>query len=224
LISNPISSSGASEALIGAYLELVANGTPLHDITVRSIAQRAGVSVSAVSYHFGSLDELIAVVARRAYARINLERMQLYQHAVEHWHPDPPPLRVLLDALVRPTVGSPPGQDVNIRFLLQIGSLLSRAKQTPGLMALDSEMRPHQIIVDSLHQHAPWLSRAEVGWRVHATLGIRTHVLGRSSRMRALSDNRLDLNDPEVVIGAILDLAVSMFANPAPDNGPLHRF
>lgn len=57
--------SSVPEALIEACLDLVATGADLRALTVRSIAHRAGVSLSAVSYHFGSLDGLIAVVAQR---------------------------------------------------------------------------------------------------------------------------------------------------------------
>ncbi len=207
------------DALIDACIDLVGHGAQLRDLTVRSITQRAGVSVSTVSYHFGSLDALIAVVAQRVYARINLRRLELFQQAVERSQPEPPGLRVVLDALIRPTVGKSP----EIQFLSQIGSLLAKPV-TPELTKIDNEMAPHQIIVDSLLARAPWLSRAEIGWRVHAILGIRTHVQRREARMRVLSDDRLDLDDSEVVINIILDIAVPMFAAPGPETTPLLRF
>jgi len=213
-------STTVPETLVDACIELVGQGAQLRELTVRSIARRAGVSLSAVSYHFGSLDALIAVVAQRIYAGINLKRVELFQQAVERSHPNPPPLRDILDALVRPTVGN----HAEIRFLAQIGALLTQGTATGHLAAIDGEMAPHQIIVDSLHAHAHWFSRAEIGWRVHAILGIRTHVQRRTARMRVLSGDQLDLDDPEVVIGVIIDIAVSMFARPAPESAPLIRF
>lgn len=209
-----------SESLIEACIELVGEGVELPELTVRSLAKRAGVSISAVSYHFGSLDELIAVVAQRVYAQINLRRVELFQQAIERSHPKPPPLRDIMDALLRPTVGN----HAEIRFLAQIGSVLTRGPVPPQLMKLDTELTPHQIITDALHAHAHWFSRAEIGWRVHAILGIRTHVQRRSSRMRVLSENRLNLDDPEVVIGILIDIAVSMFVRPGPENTPQIRF
>lgn len=216
----PTSSTSVTESLIDACMELVASGAQLQELKVRTIAERAGVSLSAVSYHFGSLDELIAVVAQRVYARINLKRVELFQQAVERSRPEPPPLRDILDALVRPTVGN----QAEIRFLAQIGSRLTLGTATSELVKLDSEIVPHQIIVDALYAHADWFSRAEIGWRVHAILGIRTHVQGRAARMRVLSDDRLDLDNPEVVLGVIIDIGVSMFARPSPENTPQIRF
>lgn len=214
------SNTSAAEALVEACIDLVGQGAQLRELTVRTIAKRAGVSLSSVSYHFGSLDALIAVVAQRVYAQINLRRVELFQQAVERAHPAPPPLRAILEALVRPTVGN----NAEIRFLAQIGSLLTLGSVSPQLAKLDSEMAPHQIITDALHAHAHWFSRAEIGWRVHAILGIRTHVQRRAARMRVLSDDRLDLDDPEVVLGVIIDIAVPMFARPGPDSTPQRRF
>ena len=212
--------SSVPDALIEACIDLVGLGRPLRDLSARAITQRAGVSLSSVSYHFGSLDALIAVVAQRVYARINLRRVELFQQSVERSRPEPPRLRDVLDALIRPTVGKSP----EIRFLSQIGTLLTTERRTPQLVELDNEMAPHQIIIDSLLTRAPWLSRAEIGWRIHAILGIRTQVQRREARMRVLSDDRLDLDDPEVVIGVILDIAVPMFAAPGPETLPLLRF
>ena len=215
-----MSSNHTMEALIGACTELIGQGVRLPDLTVRVIAKRAGVSVSAVSYHFGSLDELIAVVGQRVYSHINLRRVELFQHAVERAWPAPPPLRNIFDALVRPTVGN----DAELCFLAQIGSMLTMGSVTPQLAVLDSEMAPHQIIIDALHAQAPWLSRAETGWRVHAILGIRTHVQRRPARSRVMCDARLDLDDPEAVIGTVIDLAVAMFAKPDAVSAPIIRF
>ena len=93
--------STVPNALIDACIDLVGHGAQLRDLTVRSITQRSGVSLSAVSYHFGSLDALVAVVAQRVYARINLRRVELFQRAVESSQPDPPRLRDVLEALIR---------------------------------------------------------------------------------------------------------------------------
>lgn len=204
----------ASEALVQACMELVVQGTEVRALTVRLITRRAGVSPSAISYHFGTLDDLVAVVANRLYAGINQKRMELFLQAVECARPEPPRLRDILDALIRPTIGN----GAEIRFLGQIGAVLTTGPVRPGLRELDSEMTPHQIIVDSLHAQAPWFSRAEIGWRVHAILGIRTYVKRRAARMRALTVGEFNLDDPEVALGLILDIAVPMFSRPQPES------
>lgn len=206
-------SADVSEALVQACMDLVSQGTEVRALTVRLITLRAGVSPSAISYHFGSLDDLVDLVANRLYAKINQRRLELFLQAVECARPEPPRLRDILDALVRPTIGN----GAEIRFLGQIGAVLTTGPVRPGLAKLDSEMTPHQIIVDSLHAQAQWFSRAEIGWRVHAILGIRTHVKRRAARMQALTGGEFNLDDPEITLAMILDIAVPMFRRPQPE-------
>lgn len=207
-------SDGVSEALVQACMELVSQGTEVRALTVRLIARRADVSPSAISYHFGSIDDLVALVANRLYAKINQRRLELFLQAVECARPEPPRIRDILDALIRPTIGN----GAEIRFLGQIGAVLTTGPVGRGLAELDGEMTPHQIIVDSLHAQASWFSRAEIGWRVHAILGIRTHVKRRAARVRALTGGEFDLDDPEVALSLILDIAVPMFSRPQPES------
>ncbi len=54
-----MSDSDAREKIISAVRELLSEGFPVGDITVRIIAQRAGVGIGTVSYHFHSKDKLI---------------------------------------------------------------------------------------------------------------------------------------------------------------------
>lgn len=54
-----MSNSAAKENIISAVRGLLAEGCPVGDITVRKIAQRAGVGLGTVSYHFRSKDRLV---------------------------------------------------------------------------------------------------------------------------------------------------------------------
>lgn len=49
----------AKDKIITAVQELLAQGCPPEDITVRKIAQRAGVGIGTVSYHFHSKERLV---------------------------------------------------------------------------------------------------------------------------------------------------------------------
>ncbi|MCB8818044.1 TetR/AcrR family transcriptional regulator [Desulfosporosinus shakirovi] len=54
-----MSESEAKEKIMSAVRELLAESCPVGDITVRKIAQRAGVGIGTVSYHFHSKDRLV---------------------------------------------------------------------------------------------------------------------------------------------------------------------
>lgn len=54
-----MSDNEARERIVKAVQELLQEGVPAEDITVRLIARRAGVGIGTVSYHFHSKDRLI---------------------------------------------------------------------------------------------------------------------------------------------------------------------
>ncbi len=54
-----MSESEVRERIIKTVQDLLAEGCPVEDITVRKIAQRAGVGIGTVSYHFHSKDKLV---------------------------------------------------------------------------------------------------------------------------------------------------------------------
>lgn len=54
-----MSDSEAKEKIMSAVRELLSEGSPVGDITVRKIAERASVGIGTVSYHFHSKDKLV---------------------------------------------------------------------------------------------------------------------------------------------------------------------
>jgi AcrR family transcriptional regulator len=214
----------ARDSLILAYEKLAGEGTPLTKISIRSVASEAKCSPSAVSFHFSSMDGLLAVVGKRAYDRLNLARVRLLVDAIEASRPSPPPLRKVLEALIRPAIPSDQFEEAHHRILRQIGQKLAEGSRSKPLAEIDRDMKPHMLVITALHSHAPWLSRAEIGWRVHAILGIRSHVLRRAERAKILCEDQIDLDDPEQVATAIVDLAMPMFAPFDQPFGPTARF
>lgn len=54
-----MSESEAKGKIMAAVRDLLSEGCPIEDITVRKIAQRAEVGIGTVSYHFHSKDKLV---------------------------------------------------------------------------------------------------------------------------------------------------------------------
>jgi hypothetical protein len=46
---------------------------------------------------------------------------------------------------------------------------------------------------------APWFDNVEIGWRINATLGVKTQVLREPSRTPLLTQDHPDLKNTEVV-------------------------
>lgn len=54
-----MSFSETKKKIISAVKELLTEGCPVEDITIRKIAQKAGVGIGTVNYHFHSKDKLV---------------------------------------------------------------------------------------------------------------------------------------------------------------------
>ena len=67
--------------LMDACEHLLCEAETLEDLTARRIAIEAHATPSAISYHFGSQEELVAAVAERVYRRLNAERLSLLRIA-----------------------------------------------------------------------------------------------------------------------------------------------
>lgn len=214
----------AAQRLIHACDKLIRHAGSAQAVTTRQVAEAAGTSISTIAHHFGTFDGLIAEVGLRAYRRLNHERMSILQRAVERAHPETPDLRHVLRALVEPPVRWHFDGDRDYCVLLSINTLVSQGSSGGRFRQIEACLDPHRAIVHHLHRSAPWFSEAEIGWRVYAVLAIRTQALRRLYRSEALTQGKLDLDDPEVVIASLVDLAVPMFADPEALGGATHRF
>jgi hypothetical protein len=87
-----------------------------------------------------------------------------------------------------------------------------------ALQSLVDHVDQYRPFIHHLQAAAPWFDEVGIGWRVNATLGIRSQVLREGRRTRLLTQGRLDLRDPAVVIALILDVSAPMFLPPAPSD------
>jgi len=174
--------------LIEACISVISSARRKQDVSVRAIAQAAGTSPTALYGYYACLEDLVGAAAKSLYRRVNHERMVALQQAVEDAGSGTPSVRRILDALIGPPV----------RWSLDLRLLVDHVDQ-------------YRPFIRHLHQAAPWYDEAEIGWRVNATLGVRSQVLREGRRTRLLTQGRLDLQDPSVVIALILDVTEPMF-------------
>ena len=76
----------AKESIIQATIELIeASGGNVRNITARSIAEKSGVSLGLINYHFGSKDKLIEICCGRI---INRTLMSLSPEKIDYTQSD----------------------------------------------------------------------------------------------------------------------------------------
>jgi AcrR family transcriptional regulator len=203
-----------AESLLTAAEAVIGRAQDTTDVTSRAIAAEAGVTLSAIAYHFGSLDGLVAQVGRRVYQRLNRERLALLQEAIDRHRPDPPSVACVIEALIGPSIrwSLDPASPYKTFAFMRHRSVLS---PTPELFRqMVDEVDHHRAFIGVLRRCAPWLTDAEVGWRVNAALGIRSQVTQQPRRAGMLTDFTIDLSDPDTVIAAIVEIVTPMFDRP----------
>jgi len=206
--------SRTAEALITAAEAVICRASDTSDVTSRAIALEAGANLSAISYHFGSVDALLAKVGQRVYHRLNTERLNLLQQTVDQHRSSPPPVARVIEALIGPSIrwSLDPNSSYAVFQFIHHRSMLS---PTPDLFRpLYDEVSPHRAFIAVLGRCTPWFSEPEIGWRLNAALGIRSQVNMRRRRGAILTDFTIDLEDAETVIAAIVEIVSPMFDRP----------
>lgn len=183
-------------------------------VTVRSIAQRAGTNVGAISYHFGSLEQLIFSVAERVYLRLNAERLALLQAAVQRAHPAPASVEDLVTALIGPSIRWSLDPQSSYRVLRHMTTLAQVSDNPEIFKPMVEDVQHHLVFVPHFRRIAPWLSEVDIGFRISCLLGVRSQMTRSRQRTEELTGHRLALGDPDVVIAEVIAATASMFTAP----------
>jgi len=206
-----MTSSTTLDRLQSACEDLLRGANYPEEVTVRNIAARAGTSIGAVSYHFGSLERLIFQVGERVYLRLNAERLTLLQAAVQRANPGPAPAADLIEALVGPSIrwSLDPGSSYPV---LRHMTTIAQASHNPEIFRpIIEDIDHHRVFIPHFRRLAPWLSDVDIGFRISCLLGIRTQLTRNRDRTEELTNHQLDLSDAELVIAQVIAATVPMF-------------
>lgn len=210
-----MSSEWTKEQLLATAESLLRSSRPLEEISARRIARDAGVHVSAVSYHFGSREALIAEAIRRVYRRFNAERLNRLRAALDRHAPGPPPIAAVLGALVEPSIRWSADPNSDYPAFLHFAAVTLSAGDPAVRTAMADNVEHLGPFISVLRDLCPWFSEGEIGWRIHCLLGIRHNAVRYRERGQVLVDGLFDLSDPDAVLARIIEVAAPMFAPPA---------
>lgn len=197
--------------LIDACEQLLCEIGSIDELTARSVAKAAGTMPSAVSYHFGSQEQLIIATAERVYKRLNAERLSLLTAAVQRASPHPPALEAIIAALIGPSVRWSVDPGSRYPVLSHFTSMAQRSRDPELYRSIVEGIEHHRIFIPYFRQIAPWLSEAEVGWRMSCALGIRSQVTRSRVRNEVLTNHTIDFSDAEEIIARIVEVVAPMF-------------
>jgi len=147
---------------------------------MRALAERAGTSISAAHYHFGSKDALLRAVLHRRIEPINARRLERLRQCEASAAPGPASLEDLLDAFIRPSVEAwQAATEGSLRCARHIVAQL-HADAHDRMAALRAELfGPTQAdFLRALGRALPDRSQAELELGLQLVVGLLVHVVG----------------------------------------------
>jgi len=191
--------------------------------SLREITSDAEANLAAVSYHFGSKEELFVAVLERVMAPINRERLALLDAAEERAAGQPLELEELIGILVGPVLRSHAAggrascalrlfargqfEDASIWKRLAEGSL---KVIKPRLEAALARSLPH-------------LSAQDIAYRMHFVMGAVKSAAGDQHALRAMSRGLCDPDDIEGTLAQLVAFLAAGMRAPSLASGPSAR-
>jgi AcrR family transcriptional regulator len=163
-----------------------------HAVTIRQIAEEAGVPLALVGYYHGQKHELFAAVFEH-WSQTNDERLAGLRSAVDAGGPDL--LRRVVEAFVQPVLRLRASVEGEYHALLVARELACASPEADTVLRSYFDPMAHAFI-DALQAALPQASRAQAAWGYQFALGALLHHLS-DTRIERLSRDEASANAPE---------------------------
>jgi AcrR family transcriptional regulator len=179
----------------------------LESVSIRDIAKHAGVSLSVIYHHYGSKEDLLKAVIYRRMDELFSLRKDLFEELSEMEHP---PLERVLYAIVAPLPllrsKGPAGETTSLFLGRVLMSTLPAIKHE-----VDAGAGRLGLLVDVLQRAAPHLSREDIFWKVHFTIGIAHMTLWDYERLKIMSEGLCNTDSVDEAVARAVDFAKAAF-------------
>jgi len=180
--------------------------------SLRTITAEAGANLGAVNYHFTSKDGLITAVLKRMFQPVNEHRLRLLTELEARADSKPPTVEEILGALFRPPLElvSQPGQGGWFFPRLLAYCLTEPGAYLKPLVEEEFALKTRRFYL-ALQRACPALSKAEVRWRLHFSLGAFIHTAGNPQLLEITSEGLCKAGDTDAVLKRIVGFCAAGF-------------
>jgi AcrR family transcriptional regulator len=164
-------------------------------VSVRDIANAAGVNSALVGYYFRSKKGLLSEVYRMHCEPLKRERERLLARFVESTSGIT--LEKVIEAFIRPSLAVSTDKKGRSGFIRLRAILSTENSALLDQLVAENFDASSRMFIEALARCLPNLSRDEIFWRFHFLLGAIYYTGAGPNRIRTLSAGRCDPSDPE---------------------------
>jgi AcrR family transcriptional regulator len=204
-------SESSREKLIASAERLFAD-RGFNGVSVRDIANAAGVNSALVGYYFRGKEGLLSEVYTRHCEPMKRERARLLEEFSKA--AKGPTLEQVIEAFIRPSLEVTTDKNGRTDFT-RLRAVLS-AENSALLEKLVAENfdQSSRMFVDALCKCLPELTREEILWRFHFLLGTIYYTGAGPHRIKTLSEGRCDPSDPVATCRHLIPFLAAGFRAP----------
>jgi len=172
--------------------------------SVREIVASARANLGAITYHFGSKNDLARAVIQRRLGPLHRERLRLLEEAESSAGPGGPTLESILEAGIAPTIRLLREKP---DFMKIVGELLTSPRRE-SLRPPEAEAILERFMA-AIARAVPRVSKHELAWRMHFIRGAIIHTwttmgpLGTSAHLGCAGDS------PERIVERLVTFAAA---------------
>jgi AcrR family transcriptional regulator len=188
-----------------------------HAVTIRRIADEAGVPLALVGYYFGAKHELFHAIFEHWRHTIDerLARLRLARQPSDEGDA----LRRIVSAFVEPVLQMRASAEGEFYALLVARELAYRTPEASPVLAEFFDPMAHAFI-DALHRACPGSTRAQAAWAYQFALGALIHHIS-DHRVQTLSRGRNVPNDAHASVLLIDFVSAGIAAVLRPKNSSI---
>jgi AcrR family transcriptional regulator len=198
--------------LKSAELLFAENG--VESSSFREITAMADVSLSAIHYHFGTKQAVLAEIFAQHSRRLTQQRDALLRR-VERDISGNPILESVLDAFLRPSFL--PLQDESNELFNRLRARLSmESKEVTRTILRNAFDVSDQDFIETLALILPSLSRRTLHWRFHMMVGAMIYTMADTGQLEGLSGGLCSSGEKRAALDQIVAAFTTVFRAPEP--------
>ena len=190
------------------------------NVSIRTIAAAADVSLAALNYHFGPKENLLAEIFAARARPIAEERTRLLAEIEATGQAT---LETVIEAFLRPALSAGSDNRFGGRMFARLRARLATEPEALSRRILsDAFDASSRHCIEALRRLLPDLPEAELYWRFHFLLGAMVYTMADCGRIQSLTEGRCDPGDVETALRHIVPFLAAGF-RAAPPAEPKRR-